>query len=354
MASGGADKTVKILDAGTKEVLQTFNFRNGGHTGEVKSIAFSPDGEMLASGGADQQVIVYSVDRLKALFPLSDYRNAVLSLAFSPDGKCLATSSGNMANIINLKTKKPIYILDELANEHHTAFVNSVAFSPDGKYLATASTDCTVKISDIAEQKVIFILDKEKGGHDGPVESVAFSPDGVYLATGSQDQRGEFVKVFKFEDILEAAKTERLNVLTDVLDQAMPEAAKPQGMLRTFITLNGKKIILPLPIQFRAFEHNTIVEESDGKNSFMETEYNIYISKLSQDNAIKILNKLLQNPEIFISPEIDSKLILKIRKSKGNKIIVEREVYEKTLGVGDFHNEEKTIRLEFNLKDLEE
>ena len=67
-----------------------------GHTAQVSSVAFSPDGKTLASASGDQSVILWDVASRKAIGePLKGHSAQVMSVAFSPDGKTLASASAD-------------------------------------------------------------------------------------------------------------------------------------------------------------------------------------------------------------------------------------------------------------------
>ena len=177
LASGSDDKTVKIWDSATGKEL----FALKGHAGPVRSVAFSPDGQRLASGSNDQTVKIWDSATGKELFSLKGHAGVVWSVAFSPDGQRLASGSEDKTvKIWDSATGKELFAL-----KGHAGAVTSVAFSPDGQRLASASCDQTVKIWDSATGKELFALK----GHAGWVTSVAFSPDGQRLARGAMTRR---------------------------------------------------------------------------------------------------------------------------------------------------------------------
>ena len=120
-----------------------------GHHFEVYSMAFSPDGKTLASGGGylssdlkPGEIMLWEMDTGKRLRSLTGHTGGVWSVAFSPDGKTLASSSADKTiKLWDVSSGK-----EKATLEGHREWVRSIAFSPDGKALASASNDTTVKV----------------------------------------------------------------------------------------------------------------------------------------------------------------------------------------------------------------
>jgi WD40 repeat protein len=91
LASGGKDGTVRLWDAATGAARDTLS----GHEVGVWSVAFSPDGKTLASGGEDGTVRLWDAATGAARATLSGPLNRILSVAFSPDGKKLASGDNH-------------------------------------------------------------------------------------------------------------------------------------------------------------------------------------------------------------------------------------------------------------------
>jgi WD40 repeat protein len=180
IASSSADETIQIWDAQTgiqigKPLL--------GHTDEVRSVAFSPDGQRIISGSKDKTVRLWDTQTgIQIGSPLEGHRDGVASVKFSPDGQRII--SGSLDKTVRIwDVNTGIQIGSPL--EGHTAEVNSVAFSPDGQRIVSGSFDKTVRLWDVNTGKPISSPLK---GHEAIISSVAFSPDGQSIASSSMDK----------------------------------------------------------------------------------------------------------------------------------------------------------------------
>ncbi|MEH2035302.1 protein kinase domain-containing protein [Nostoc sp.] len=176
LASGSCDNIIKLWDVGTGRVIYTLK----GHSYWVTSLAFSPDGKILTSGSGDKTIKLWNVTRGRQIRTLKGHSEWVRSVAFSPDGKTLVSGSGDKTiKLWNVTRGRQIRTL-----EGHSEWVRSVAFSPDGKTLVSGSDDKTIQLWDVTTGGQICTFK----GHSGWVTSVAFSPDGKILASGSEDK----------------------------------------------------------------------------------------------------------------------------------------------------------------------
>ena len=177
IASGGGlfDGTLRLWDAASGEELRAL----AGHGGWVNSVAFSPDGRTIASGSYDKTVRLWEAASGRLLRVLEGHGGSVNSVAFSPDGRTIA--SGSDDKTVRLWEAASGRQLRVLAG--HGGSVASVAFSPDGRTIASGSDDNTVRLWEAASGRRLRVL----AGHEYGVESVAFSPDGRTIASGSGD-----------------------------------------------------------------------------------------------------------------------------------------------------------------------
>jgi WD40 repeat protein len=180
VASAGADGIVKVWHRG--DLREALTLR--GHTAAVTAVVFSPDGRRLASGDRDGTVRVWETADGKLVARWKGHVAGVTGLAFDPRGSRLASTSGEALSgevkLWNATTGKA------LAGKTWHYFLAAVAFSPDGKYLATADHGSNVALWDAA---TLELLGSYKGQHRRDVSwtSVAFVADGRWVAAGSLD-----------------------------------------------------------------------------------------------------------------------------------------------------------------------
>ena len=172
----GANKNIYLWDTATGQYLSSLE----GHSDSVRSVAFSPDGERLASGSRDETIKLWDTTSAQLLISFKGHSGWVTNVVFSPDGERLASGSGD--GTIKLWDTTTAQLLASL--EGHSGWVTSVAFSPDGERLASGSRDETIKLWDTTSAQLLISFK----GHSGWVTSVAFSPDGERLASGSRDE----------------------------------------------------------------------------------------------------------------------------------------------------------------------
>ncbi|KAF7966282.1 hypothetical protein HWV62_39247 [Athelia sp. TMB] len=179
MASGSADGSVRMWNTETGD-LAAPPFE--GHTGSISSVAFSPDGQRIASGSVDKFVLVWNIHSgVLVAGPFGGHTDSVTSVAFSPDGLCIASGSDDRSVRV-WDIRSGTLVIGPFRG--HTDCVTSVAFSPDGLCIASGSDDRSVQVLDIRSGTLVVGPFR---GHTDCVTSVAFSPDGLCIASGSAD-----------------------------------------------------------------------------------------------------------------------------------------------------------------------
>ncbi|MDE0636617.1 MAG: dockerin type I domain-containing protein [Candidatus Poribacteria bacterium] len=208
LASGSWDKTIRLWDLHTQQLETTLI----GHRAAITHIAFSPNGETLASGAGDETIRLWNPHNGKQVKKLTEDDNWIIPVAFSPDGQTLVNgATGWMISLRNTDT----WQIQETLTEH-TNVVEVVAFSPDGQTLASGSRDGTIKLWNPDNGR----LKKTLIGHTEEVRSLAFSPDGKTLASGSRDRT---IRLWN----LQTGKLQK--TLTGYTDWINPVAFSPDG-----------------------------------------------------------------------------------------------------------------------------
>jgi WD40 repeat protein/energy-coupling factor transporter ATP-binding protein EcfA2 len=173
LATGDTDTQVRFwqVDSGREYGKPLTNLEH------VNAVTFSRDG-LVAAGMADRTVRVWDVWTGKPYGPvLSGHTNQVWSVDFSPDGKLLASVGDDRTVRLWDVARGQLHRPPILA---HEGVIWRVAFSPDGQTLATASGDGTAKLWRVSNGAQVG---SEFSAHEGPLYGLDFSPDGTTLGT---------------------------------------------------------------------------------------------------------------------------------------------------------------------------
>lgn len=173
LVSGGQDAKIRFWDVAAGRGIG----KNIGQHAIIHSVAFSPDGTTLASGGRSSAIRLFDVGtgqktRTLAVRPGTGRLAYIWAVAFSPDGTTLASAGGRSIRLWDVKAGRLTATLSG-----HAA--NSVAFSSTGTLLASGGKDKTIRIWDVGAGRNIATFT----GHTAAVQSVTFSPDGAILAS---------------------------------------------------------------------------------------------------------------------------------------------------------------------------
>jgi WD40 repeat protein len=264
LASGSYDNTIKLWDAASGELLRTLQ----GHGGYINSVAFSPDGRTLASGYSDKTIKLWDMASGQLLRTLHGHSYNVESVAFSPDGHTLASGSTDFT--IKLWDAASGQLLRTIQGK--SSIGDSVAFSPDGRTLASGGGDYSIRLWDASSGQLLRTLQ----GHTDMVVSVTFSPDGRTLASGSADNT---IKLW------DAASGQLLRTLQGHSNSVWSVAFSPDG--RTLASGSWDKTIklwdvasgqLLRTLKGHSYNVNSVAFSPDGRT----------LASGSLDNTIKL------------------------------------------------------------------
>ena len=312
LASGSRDE-VKLWDVATRASIGTLE-----HTPRylVQSVAFSPDGMTLASGASDAKIRLWDVATRASIATLEGGSD----VAFSPDGTTLASGGTNHAlKLWDVATRANIATLEGRSGD--------VAFSPDGTTLASGGTNRALKLWDVATRANIATLE-----HTSWINSVAFSPNGTLLASGS----GSTVKLW---DVATGANIHTLWGHTYGVwsvafspDGATLASGSGDGTIRLWDVLTGEELaVFPFGSPSVAFSPDGTMLASGSYDNTVElwdtsewTQPRLHsVVKISGDNQQGTPDAALANP-----------LIVEARDQYGNPLPDAQVTFTVTAGGG--------------------
>jgi WD40 repeat protein len=169
---GPALNVIRIWEVASGKELPRLN----GPANGLVSLALSPDGKLLAASGSNQRVCLYDLGTSNLLRQIGRTTPYISAVVFSPDGKVLAIAAGSEVEFVDPATGK-VVSRHRGANGH----VGCVAYSPDGKTFALGALDNTIRLWDVATDKETDL----GNGHRTAVGAVVYSSNGKLIATSA-------------------------------------------------------------------------------------------------------------------------------------------------------------------------
>jgi WD40 repeat protein len=189
LASGSWDGTIKLWDVATGRELRTL----AGHGWGIYKAFFSPDGKHLASSSRDGTVKLWDAATGRSTLTLAADAIAVKSVAWSPDGRLLATSGNEgVVRLWDSGTGREVRALSHARPGERADLVNVCLFSPDGRLVAARNWDATLSLWEVGTGRETTLRLRSPSG---AISSIAFSPDGRLLAAADEGAQVKFWEV---------------------------------------------------------------------------------------------------------------------------------------------------------------
>ncbi|KAJ5319743.1 hypothetical protein N7508_000026 [Penicillium antarcticum] len=233
ISSGSGDKTIKLWD--TKANADADSKMVNSHSTRVQCLAVSPNGRMVASS-TTEIIRLWDSDTGKEIQTLQGHLSSARSVGFSPDSQIVASgSTDRTVKLWNARTGSILQTFD------HTDWVDSVAFSLDGRMIVSASSNI-IKLWDAKTGQELQTLP----GHSRFIQSIAFSPDGLTIASQSDD-------IIKLWDIttgqeLQTLESHSADSVQSILGQ-IPHNRPQISLADRWVFFEGEKLLW-LPLEY--------------------------------------------------------------------------------------------------------
>lgn len=217
LAVGLRGQEIELWDFSNPGSPSRLGMMNGLHTGSVLSLRFNEEGSILVSSGCGEfdenevcvsgEIHLWDVATQEYISPiLRGHMDAARSTDFSPDGNLLA-SGGDDGTILLWEVSDPQKPTELVELDQHTDSVRAVAFSPDGSVLASGSEDNTIILWDVSDPRSQDLERTQLPGESMYINNLTFSPDGKYLASAGcgEEQDTCVAGVIRFWDVVSKA-----------------------------------------------------------------------------------------------------------------------------------------------------
>ena len=269
LAVAGQGTTVELIHPAQGTTIKALS---GIHTDDILAVAFSPDDRLIATGGADQRVVIWDVASSRPLRVMDTHDEYISSLDWSPDGEILASSSWDGRVIFWEPGTGKLLRSTDAAN----GAVNGVAFDPQGRHFATAGADGIVRVYNMDNMSVITLL----RGHKDDITALRWSNRSSLLATGSWDNTAQVWNPRNGSRVARLdGHTTDVNCLSFSPDGTILATSGGDRMLKLWDLPTGKEIA-----NITEHAHDADVEDIVFNNSGTQ------LATCSRDGQVKIWN----------------------------------------------------------------
>ncbi|MGD0505855.1 MAG: protein kinase [Steroidobacteraceae bacterium] len=250
IVTAAQDKSARIWDRESgRELLDLV-----GHTAGVEQAVFSPDGTRVLTASWDKTARIWDAKTGRELLVLRGHADQLRSAAFSPDGRRIVTGSfDKTARVWDAATGRELLTLGG-----HADLVPCARFSPDGRRVVTASVDKTARIWDAATGREIARF----GGHTEAVIHAAFSPDGQRVVTASRDKTARIWDVSSARELMVLRHSQLVNSAEFSPDGLQVVTASDDTSARLWDVATGKELMV---MNGHRAEVSTAVFSPDGR-----------------------------------------------------------------------------------------
>ncbi len=272
LASGGVDQNIMLSNMQT---MTSTLFKENAHQDWIEDLAFSPDSSKIASASKDLNITIWDVSHREVIATLSEHNERVKSLDFSPTGTVLASCGRDGIIIIwNMTTEPGPTVKHTILAD--SGSLNSVKFSPNGSLLASGGN----KIRFLNTTTWAFIPEKDIDGFNTEVKKVEFSPDGNILASAMADETVRLWNIASASQMPHSPLTGHNDIVNSI-------DFSPDGT--TLASCSSDKIIILSDIK-SGQEIKRIAGHSQGVKNVQFSPDGTLLVSASEDATIKLWN----------------------------------------------------------------